>query len=382
MDKPMVIVVDRHLQSMYANWSHEVFGYSLSIAILALLLTAALFMHQRQRRLAAHAKAQSEAERKTAVEALRQGEERFRNLIKLSSDWHWEQDEQFRFVRLPGDLDQKTRSANDAHVGKTRWEMGAVNLNENDWKAHRIALESHQEFHDFEMLRNSQDGSPRWTSVSGMPVFDTLGNFTGYRGVARDVTANKLSEEHIKRFAFYDGLTKLPNRRFLKDRMTLEFAASKRTLRHGAVLFLDLDNFKPLNDKFGHDFGDLLLIEVAVRLVACVREVDTVARFGGDEFVVVIGNLDLTRDESMDQARRVAEKIRLSLAQPYRLLIPQEASIVATVEHRCTVSIGVTLFFNHEQTEEAILKQADTAMYNAKEAGGNSIRFYEIMVPD
>ncbi len=382
MDKPMVIVVDRRLQSMYASWNHEVFEYGVSISILALLLSAALLLHQRQRRLAAHAKAQSDAERQTAVDALRQGEERFRNLIKLSSDWYWEQDDQFRFVRLPGDLDQKTRLANDAHVGKTRWEMGAVNLSEADWKAHRMTLQSHQEFHDFEMLRNSQDGSPRWTSVSGMPVFDSLGNFTGYRGVARDVTTNKLSEEHIKHIAFYDGLTKLPNRRFLKDRMTLELAASKRNLRYGAVLFLDLDNFKPLNDKFGHEFGDLLLIEVAARLRTCVREVDTVARFGGDEFVVVIGNLDLTRDVSTDQARRVAEKIRHSLAQPYQLSIPQDASSVATVEHRCTVSIGVTLFFNHEQTEEEILKQADKAMYEAKEAGRNAIRFYEAKVPD
>ena len=382
MDKPMVIVVDRRLQSMYASWKHEVFEYSLSIAILALLLAAALLLHQRQRGLAAHAKAQSEVERQTAVEALRQGEERFRSLIKLSTDWYWEQDEQFRFVRLSGDLDQKTRSANDAHVGKTRWEMGAVNLSEADWTAPRIKLQSHQEFHDFEMLRRNQDGSPRWTSVSGMPVFDTLGNFTGYRGVARDVTANKLSEEHIKHFAFYDGLTKLPNRHFLKNRLSLEFAASKRNQRYGALLFLDLDNFKPLNDKFGHEFGDLLLVEVADRLVACVREVDTVTRFGGDEFVLLLGNLSDTRDESMQQANQVAEKIRLSLAESYRLTVPQDAGSVATVEHRCTASIGVALFFDHEQSGEELLKQADMAMYQAKQAGRNTIRFYQAEAHD
>ncbi len=382
MDKPMVIVVDRRLQSMYAGWNHEVFEYSLSIAALALLLAAALLLHQKQRRLVGRARAQAEAERQVAVEALRQGEERFRNLTKLSSDWYWEQDEQFRFLHLPGELDQKTRLANDAHTGKTRWEMGALNLNEADWKLHRITLQSHQEFHDFEILRRSKDGSPRWTSISGMPVFDTLGNFKGYRGVARDITASKLSEEHIKHFAFYDGLTKLPNRRFLKDRIALEFAASKRNQRYGALLFLDLDNFKPLNDKFGHEFGDLLLIEVAHRLVAGVREVDTVARFGGDEFVVVTGNLDVDRNESVVQVERVAEKIRLSLAAPYRLSIPQDASAVATIEHHCTVSIGVALFWGHEQTGEEVLKQADKAMYDAKEAGRNAVRFYEVKVPD
>ena len=376
MDKPMVIVVDRRLQSMYAGWNHEVLEYGLSIAALAILLAAALLLYQRQRRFAGHTKAQSEAQRQAAVEALRQGEERFRNLIKLSSDWYWEQDDQFRFVRLPGDLDEKTRLANDAHIGKTRWEMGALNLNEADWKLHQSTLQSHQEFHDFEMLRRSADGNPRWTSVSGMPVFDALGNFTGYRGVARDITVNKLSEEHIKRFAFYDGLTKLPNRRLLKDRMALEFSASKRNQRYGAVMFLDLDNFKPLNDKFGHEFGDLLLIEVADRLVACVREVDTVARFGGDEFVVLTGSLDLDKQASIVQAQRVAEKIRISLAQPYRLSVAQDASTVATIEHCCTVSIGISLFYNQEQSEEEILKQADMAMYDAKEAGRNSIRFY------
>lgn len=376
MDKPMVIVVDRRLQSMYAGWNHEVFEYGLSVAALAILLAAALLLYQRQRRFAGHTKAQSEAQRRAAVEALRQGEERFRNLIKLSSDWYWEQDDKFRFVRLPGDLDEKTRLANDAHIGKTRWEMGALNLNKADWKLHQSTLQSHQEFHDFEMLRRSADGNPRWTSVSGMPVFDALGNFTGYRGVARDITVNKLSEENIKRFAFYDALTKLPNRRLLKDRMALEFAASKRNQRYGAVMFLDLDNFKPLNDKFGHEFGDLLLIEVADRLVACVREVDTVARFGGDEFVVLAGNLDETKDASILQAQRVAEKIRISLAQPYRLSVAQDASTVATIEHCCTVSIGISLFYSHEQSVEDILKQADMAMYDAKEAGRNLIRFY------
>ena len=377
MDKPMVIVVDRRLQAMYANWKHEVLEYGLSFAILVLLMSAALLLNQRQRRLVAHASEQSQAERQAALQALRQGEERFRNLIKLSSDWYWEQDEQFRFVRLPGDLDQKTRTANDAHVGKTRWEMGAENLSEADWTSHRITLQTYREFHDFEILRRTQDGSPRWISVSGMPMFNALGNFTGYRGVARDITVQKLSEEHIKHFAFYDGLTKLPNRRFLNDRMLLEFAASKRNQRYGAALFLDLDNFKPLNDKFGHEFGDLLLVEVANRLLACVREVDTVARFGGDEFVVTVGNLDAARDESMAQANRVAEKIRLSLAEPYRLSLPQDASGVATIEHRCTVSIGITLFFGHEQSAQEILKQADTAMYEAKQAGRNAIRFYE-----
>ena len=368
-DKPMVIAVDRRLPAMYASWDRELLKYCVSFAVLTLLLVTGLLLHHRRQRLLVGVKADHETERQAAVEALRQSEERFRNLTRLSSDWYWEQNDEFRFVRLPGDLDQKTRSANEAHVGKTRWEMGALNLTEADWQAHRRVLQSHHEFHDFEMLRRGSDDKVHWTSVSGMPIFDTSGNFRGYRGVARDITEQKLAEENIKHFAFYDSLTQLPNRRFLRDRLTLAFAASKRSRRYGALMFLDLDNFKLLNDKFGHKFGDLLLIEVANRLKTCVREMDTAARFGGDEFVVIVSHLDLDKEKSLIHAGHVAEKIRANLAQPYVLSVPQDDGAVATVEHHCTVSIGVTLFLGHEQSEEEILKQADKVMYEAKEAG-------------
>jgi diguanylate cyclase (GGDEF)-like protein len=228
------------------------------------------------------------------------------------------------------------------------------------------------------MMRRGEDGNIHWTSVSGMPVFDTSGNFRGYRGVARNITERKLSEEHIKHFAFYDSLTQLPNRRFLSDRLTLAFAASKRSQQYGALLFLDLDNFKPLNDKYGHEFGDLLLVQVADRLKLCVREMDTVARYGGDEFVVILSHLDLDRKQSEFQAGQVAEKVRASLAKTYVLAVPQEGADVATIEHHCTVSVGISLFFNHEGSEEEVLKRADIAMYKAKEAGRNAIRFFEL----
>lgn len=378
MDTPMVIAVDRPLQAMYASWNREFLKSGVSFGVLTVLLASALFLHQRRRRLLLRVRAEHEAQKSAGVEALRQSEERFRNLTKLSSDWYWEQDDQFRFVRLGGDLDQKTRAVNSAHVGKTRWEMRALNLTEADWQAHRQVLQSHQEFHDFELLRRDKEGRTYWTSVSGMPILDNLGNFKGYRGVARDITAQKLSDENIKHFAFYDSLTQLPNRRFLSDRLTVAFAASKRSQQYGALLFIDLDNFKPLNDKYGHEFGDLLLIEVAVRLKSCVREIDTVARYGGDEFVVIVGHLDLGKHESSSQVGRLAEKIRASLALPYVLTVPQDnGSATATVEHRCSASIGVTLFFNDQESEDEVLKRADTAMYAAKEAGRNAVRFFE-----
>jgi diguanylate cyclase (GGDEF)-like protein len=183
-------------------------------------------------------------------------------------------------------------------------------------------------------------------------------------------------EGQIRELAFHDPLTKLPNRRLLNDRLGQTMAANKRSGCFGALLFLDLDNFKPLNDSHGHEVGDLLLIQVADRLKSCVREMDTVARFGGDEFVVMICELDADIADSTAQAEIVAEKILSTLAEPYLLTIKQEGKPDTEVTHHCTASIGVTLFIDHEGTPDDVLKRADGAMYRAKEAGRNSIWFY------
>ena len=186
-----------------------------------------------------------------------------------------------------------------------------------------------------------------------------------------------LQQKELKKLAFYDTLTMLPNRRLLTDRLSQVMAASKRNSRYGAVMFLDLDNFKPLNDTHGHAVGDLLLIEAASRLKNCMREMDTVARFGGDEFVVLLGELDEDKATSITQARIVAEKIRTSLSDPYLLNFKNEGEVDSSVEHRCTASIGVALFINHEASKDDILKWADSTMYQAKEAGRNQVRIYE-----
>lgn len=145
-------------------------------------------------------------------------------------------------------------------------------------------------------------------------------------------------------------------------------------------MFLDLDNFKPLNDTYGHGTGDQLLIEVAHRLSRCVREVDTVARFGGDEFVIVLSELREGEAKSAMEAGVVAEKIRLALAAPYSLTFKGENEAETSVEHRCTTSIGIVLFIDHKANAEDILKWADMAMYQAKEAGRNQTRFYDLNV--
>jgi len=144
------------------------------------------------------------------------------------------------------------------------------------------------------------------------------------------------------------------------------------------VMFLDLDNFKPLNDAHGHVVGDLLLIEAANRLVNCIREMDTVARFGGDEFVVMLAELSEDKATSIAQAELVAEKIRATLSEPYVFTISHDAQPDTTIEHRCTGSIGVMVFNGSEGCQDDIMKWVDAAMYEAKDAGRNLIRFYDV----
>jgi diguanylate cyclase (GGDEF)-like protein/PAS domain S-box-containing protein len=211
-------------------------------------------------------------------------------------------------------------------------------------------------------------------------VIGSTGEVTNYVATLNDITLRKVAEEQIHNLAFYDALTLLPNRRLLNDRLSRAMAASHRSGCYGAVMFLDLDNFKPLNDTYGHDVGDLLLIEATDRLKSCVRETDTVARFGGDEFVVMLSELNLDKTESTTQAHTVAEKIRAVLAEPYLLRLRHEGGADTMVEHSCTASIGVVVFINHEESQEDILKWADAAMYQAKASGRNSIRFYDSKV--
>ena len=183
-------------------------------------------------------------------------------------------------------------------------------------------------------------------------------------------------EEELHQLASFDPLTQLPNRHTLGDRISQTMSTSKRSGNYGALMMLDLDNFKPLNDAHGHHAGDVLLVEVARRLTECVRETDTVARVGGDEFVVVLGELNADAKESARQAAEVAEKIRVNLATPYRVILTEGSLAGCAVEHLCSASIGVVLFLSHEASQADLLKWADSAMYQAKRAGRNAIRFY------
>ena len=200
------------------------------------------------------------------------------------------------------------------------------------------------------------------------PLGYTVNNKQVVVFLARDITDRKIKEDEIAYLAFYDPLTSLPNRRLLQDRLHLALANSKRSGQRGALLFIDLDNFKTLNDTLGHDKGDLLLQQVATRIRECVRECDTVARLGGDEFVVMLEELSHIEEVAAAQAKMLGEKVLVKLRHPY---------LIAGYEHNSSASIGITLFQAHQESSDELMKRADIAMYQAKSAGRNTLRFFD-----
>lgn len=187
------------------------------------------------------------------------------------------------------------------------------------------------------------------------------------QAVIRDISERKAAEAEIRELAFYDPLTRLPNRRLLLERIRHAVQASLRTQHGGALLFIDLDDFKLLNDSLGHDQGDRFLTEVAARLTQAIRRSDTLSRLGGDEFVVMLEHLGPDLAEATRQVQRLGHKLLAAVERPYRC---------GTLEHRCSASIGVTFFGDRDETAEELMKQADLAMYRAKAAGRNHLCFY------
>lgn len=210
------------------------------------------------------------------------------------------------------------------------------------------------------------DGQLIWCTASGGLLDAETGESLW---IFLDITDHKRAEDEIRQLAYFDPLTQLPNRRLLTDRLTQALISSQRRGEYGALMMLDMDHFKGLNDTLGHDVGDNLLQEVSVRMSSCVRQEDTVARLGGDEYVVLLEGLGSEETTAVNRAMQVAEKIRLALSAPY-FLGPQNT------EYHTTASIGLTLFLGRDETVDVLLKHADLALYQAKDAGRNTVRFF------
>ena len=310
------------------------------------------------------------------TQALQESLALYRLLTEDAQDVLWRTDGQLVLTYI-SPADEKMRGFRaDEVVGHSIFEMFTdegveVIKSMLRLRAMEDAAGGTERFLRFQVEHRCKDGRLIWGEMLSKPDRNAQGEIIGYHGITREITERKRLEEQVHQLAFHDPLTHLANRRLMLDHLEQAMSASKRSQRHGALLFLDLDNFKPLNDTHGHGVGDLLLIEVAERLKACVREADTVARFGGDEFVVLLCELSTQPGEAAEQAVAIAEKVRTRLAEPYVL---QSAPSAPSIRHECTASIGVAVFRGRDESQNAVIDRADAAMYRAKEEGRNRIQ--------
>lgn len=255
----------------------------------------------------------------------------------------------------------------DEIIGKTPTILHSGKHTESFYSEMWAALSKDHYWHG-ELWNRHKNGEifPVWTTITA--VTDKKGNICNYVSFYSDLSQHKKDEDSIHSLAFYDPLTQLPNRRLLTERIQHTYAGSRHHRHHVAIMFIDIDNFKTLNDTMGHNVGDLLLMEVTKRLQRCVREGDTVARFGGDDFVVMLEDLSENIRHAAGQVEMVGQKILTALAMPYEL---------AGYEHHSSASIGISLLHDQDVAVDELLKRADTALYQAKNAGRNTLRFYD-----
>ncbi|HET8711197.1 MAG TPA: EAL domain-containing protein [Spongiibacteraceae bacterium] len=300
------------------------------------------------------------------VAKLQDSENRFRSFMDNSNFIAWLKDEQGRYVFLSKPYEQRFELAPNSWLGRTDFDIFPPDLAQKFQDNDRIALRANHPI-AVEETAIAPDGNTTYWLSSKFPYIDSKGNrYVG--GIAVDITQRKIAEEKAESLAFYDPLTNLPNRRLLLDRLAHVMNNVSRQKHLGALLFIDLDNFKTLNDTYGHQRGDLLLQEVAQRLSYSLRKGDTLARFGGDEFVLLLENLSIDPLQAAHQTEVVAEKILTILRQPYEI---EEHS------HISTPSIGITLFGESEESIDEPLRRADLAMYEAKSTGRNTFRFFD-----
>lgn len=363
MDHPLVLVLSRLTSEVLAPWRQLASLYALVLALIACFASLGLMLQQKRQRAEL-----ALADRR--LHEMRTSAERMDQALSGADLATWEFDlasgnavVNARYCEQLGYPAGDTRFARIGGIVALMHPEDSVRVQAaaDDLVAGRSL--------QFSVEYRVRHAAGHWVwllSRGKVTARDAQGRATRLSGTQLDVSERKTAEAQIWALAFYDPLTQLPNRRLLLDRIAQAQALGARHRSYGALMFLDLDRFKWLNDNHGHDAGDLLLREVARRLTNCLRESDTVARLGGDEFVVLAQDLGHQREPAQELALQLASKMLIALQQPYALGPSLRAEI--------GVSIGVTLFFGHAGSAEDLLKQADAAMYDAKAAGRGMVR--------
>lgn len=306
-------------------------------------------------------------ERNRTDAQLRLSEQRFADVLDAAGEFVWEVDANDRFSFVSPRVVSVTGFTPEEMIGRTPVSFMPPEEAERVRAWLKSTRQDGTPIRGLEHLSIRKDGQIVWQQISGVPIHGPDGKVIGMRGTGLDITERKNAAKLIEELATLDALTHLPNRRLLMDRLAQAQHASARSRQPGAVMFLDLDRFKWVNDTLGHDMGDELLRQVAARLRQCVRHTDTVARLGGDEFVLVIQQLGEQLDEATALVSTLADKVLAALREPIAL---------GEVQHTVTTSIGIAIFLGEGNASTQLLKQADEALYQAKAQGRNSARIY------
>ena len=291
-----------------------------------------------------------------------ESEQRLRSLLNMSSDWFWEQDAEYRFTRISSGMLRATGVAPEQRYGKPRWEIPYLGISVEQMEAHRRRVDAHEPFRNFEYAFALPSGDIAWVAVSGEPIFDASSVFTGYRGVGSNITEKKYTESQVRELAEIDFLTGLPNRMLLGTRFDFAARQAGRMKDGIALLFIDLDRFKIINDSLGHQIGDRVLIESGARLSRATRSTDTVARLGGDEFVVLLPGATQENDIA-----NLADTLIHALSQPHK---------IDDRELTVTPSIGIAVWPTDGGDLATLIKHSDVAMFHAKSLGRNQYSFF------
>ena len=375
---PVIVVVSQSEEVALADWWRSALTIMAAASALVGLLIISWFgirslgRETAARTAAEQAVGRAKADLQAAYDSLRESEERFSSFMETLPAAAFIKDQEGKTVYLNRymlDVVGRTDS-----LGKSARELFPPEIAESLIANDRRALDAGYALAEEEILCG--DGKVRLYETHKFRI-PRQGQTPLLGGIAIDITERKAAADQIEHLAFYDPLTDLPNRRLLLDRLRQALTSSARHQRHGALMLLDLDDFKTLNDTLGHQVGDQFLIEVAGRIQACLREVDTVARQGGDEFVVILEDLD-GDDVAAMQAEHVAMKILQAVGQPYQLDLGGHNGQKLTRRYHCTSSIGITLFRDASVSVDELMKRADTAMYQAKAAGRNALRFFDL----